>query len=340
MGDLVSIIVPIYNVEKYLRQCLDSLVAQTYQNLDIILVDDGSTDQSGGICDEYGRKDVRIRVVHKKNEGVMLARKNALHMAIGKYCVCVDGDDWLEADAVEVLMDYREKYDADVIIGNYCKVKGEKKCLHCNSVEPGIYSKEKLYDEIYTKMLYDSRTHDFGIKPEIWGNLYQTKSLIMMMDAVPDEITYGDDVSTIYFLLFQSQSVGIIENSIYNYVINPNGISKAYHANQTRNTIILLNYMYQQIKTISDSGFKKQLNNYAIRIMNANFSNEARSGFKNYRISMRRLEQFIESVGMKEIIKQKQFYELSSKSKITTWVVVHGLSWILLFIMELKNVIR
>lgn len=337
MADLVSIIVPIYNVEPYLRQCLDSLVTQTYQNMDIILVDDGSTDQSGGICDEYGKRDARIRVVHKNNEGVMLARKNALNMAVGKYCMCVDGDDWLEPDAVETLISYREKYDADIVIGNYSKVDGEKKYLHVNSVKQGVYSEEKLQNEIYSKMLYDPETHDFGIKPEIWGNLYLTKSLNFVMDTVPNEITYGDDVSTIYFLLFQLKRVVIIDCSIYNYVINPNGISKAYHSNQTRNTTILLNYMYQQVKHISYPGFEKQINNYAIRIMNANFSNESRSGFKNFRNGIRRLKQFISSVGIDEIIKANQFCELSSKSKITTWMVRHGFSWLLLVCMILKN---
>lgn len=109
---LVSVIVPVYNVEKYLNQCLDSIVAQTWYNLDVILVDDGSTDNSGAICDEYARSDARIRVVHKKNEGLSAARNTGLDIARGEFIGFVDSDDWIEPNMFEDL--YMGFFKSDV----------------------------------------------------------------------------------------------------------------------------------------------------------------------------------------------------------------------------------
>ena len=337
MADLVSIIVPIYNVEPYLRQCLDSLVTQTYQNLDIILVDDGSTDQSGGICDEYGKRDARIRVVHKNNEGLVMARKTGLHMAIGKYCVYVDGDDWLEPEAVETLTHYKDKYQADVVIGNYSRYDGVRKFPHENYIPEGVYEDENLNTHIYSKMLYDFQHHDFGVSPNVWGNLYQTEFIREIQESVPDSVTYGEDVAVLYFVLFESKRVAIIDIPVYNYVINQGSMSKAYQQNQSESTAVLLKYLYRKSKELPYPDFEKQLNNYALRIMNANFQNEARQGMKCFRTSKEKLIRFEKEVGIQDIISSQNYFELSKNSKITTWLVGHGLSAVVLFYMEIKG---
>ena len=97
MSDLISVVVPVYNVEKYVGQCIESIINQTYKNLEIILVDDGSTDNSGKICDEYAKKDNRIKVIHKENEGVVIARRLGMEKARGKYLGLIDGDDCIES---------------------------------------------------------------------------------------------------------------------------------------------------------------------------------------------------------------------------------------------------
>lgn len=106
---VVSIIVPVYNVEAYLPECIDSLLGQTYPHLEVLLIDDGSTDGSGKICDDYAQRDSRVRVVHKPNEGVSVARNTALSIATGYYLMCVDSDDWIELDTLEKCMAILEK---------------------------------------------------------------------------------------------------------------------------------------------------------------------------------------------------------------------------------------
>lgn len=113
----ISVIVPVYNVEKYLPTCLDSLIGQTYRNLEIILVDDGATDGSGRICDEYARKDPRIRVIHQANAGVAMARNAGLACATGAYVSFADSDDWLEKNAYRVLYHGLKKYGAQCSVG-------------------------------------------------------------------------------------------------------------------------------------------------------------------------------------------------------------------------------
>ena len=112
---LISIIVPVYNVEKYLNRCVDSIVNQTYKNIEIILVDDGSKDRSGEICDFYAKNDDRIQVIHKKNGGLSDARNHGIKIAKGAYISFVDSDDWIEEDIYEKCMNSNKKYNADII---------------------------------------------------------------------------------------------------------------------------------------------------------------------------------------------------------------------------------
>jgi glycosyltransferase involved in cell wall biosynthesis len=118
-GCVISVIVPVYNVGLYLRQCMDSILCQTYRKLEIILVNDGSEDDSGEICDEYAQSDNRITVIHKGNEGVGAARNVGLDCAAGKYTMFVDSDDWLTPDAVQILHDSIIDHEADVACGSY-----------------------------------------------------------------------------------------------------------------------------------------------------------------------------------------------------------------------------
>lgn len=115
----VSIIIPIYNVEKYLKDCLESVLEQTYPDLQIILVNDGSTDSSGSICDAYAAKDSRIRVVHKDNGGLSDARNAGLPLVDGQFILYLDSDDFLESAAIEDLMETQKKTDADIVLGNF-----------------------------------------------------------------------------------------------------------------------------------------------------------------------------------------------------------------------------
>ena len=121
---LLSVIIHVYNVEEYLAKCLNSILGQTYQNLEVILVNDGSRDGSGTICDDYARKDTRVRVIHKENGGLSSARNAGMDAATGEYITFVDSDDWLEADGYEHLMELMERYQVKLVCGGNYDVDG------------------------------------------------------------------------------------------------------------------------------------------------------------------------------------------------------------------------
>ncbi len=122
-NELVSVIVPVYNVAKYLPRCIDSILSQTYSNLEIILVDDGSTDESGAICDKYAKTDTRIQVLHKENGGQSSARNKGLDIASGEFIAFVDADDWVAINYIEVMYLNLTKFNADISVISYLKVK-------------------------------------------------------------------------------------------------------------------------------------------------------------------------------------------------------------------------
>ena len=136
MKGRISIIIPVYKVEKYLRKCLDSVAAQTYKDLEVLLVDDGSPDGCGAICDEYAGKDERFIVIHKKNEGVARARNSALDLATGDYISFIDSDDWIEENTYEYFMESLDKYGADCVVGRCRKVFDRDDKLEYEEMKP------------------------------------------------------------------------------------------------------------------------------------------------------------------------------------------------------------
>ena len=145
----ISIIVPIYNVEEYLCKCLDSIVNQTYTDYELILIDDGSTDDSGKIADEYSSKDDRITVIHKKNSGVSDARNRGLENASGKYICFIDADDWIEVSYLEELLLLAKSNDADIAMCSYLKNSGNLSITQPVNSDVFIQTGKEGIDNLY-----------------------------------------------------------------------------------------------------------------------------------------------------------------------------------------------
>ena len=212
---MVSIIVPIYNKEKELKQCIESVINQTYTNLEIILVNDGSKDLSREICEKFLKSDSRIKLINKKNEGVELARVTGLKYATGDYVTFVDSDDWLSNDAIELLVNAIEKENADVSFGNYYRVLDRygiiKKCIHAD-----IYNNLIITKDQFMKKYYDSFCGG-GIFPiNMWGKLYR-KSLIKSVEYRTIGISHGEDLCFNLQVLPYAKKIVSIPQNIYFY---------------------------------------------------------------------------------------------------------------------------
>ncbi len=213
---LVSVIIPIYNVEKYVKRCIDSVLAQTYENLEIILVDDGSIDSSSSICNEYALKDSRILIIHKPNGGLSSARNAALDVFKGDYVTFVDGDDVVGERYVEALLELVEKYNVELSQIMF-RIVSEK--------ESEILPKGNVYECLYTQK---------EALRDMMGQKHVTNSACYKLYArrLFDEIryplnTYFEDVAVTYKILFMVDSVAYSSEVLYDYIKREGSITRS-----------------------------------------------------------------------------------------------------------------
>ena len=174
VDDKITVIVPVYNVENYLRKCLDSIIAQTYKNIEIIVVNDGSTDASGQICQEYTQIDNRIVYIEKENGGLSEARNVGLDKMTGSYVTFIDSDDWAELDYVEILYKKIIEYQADISVGNYYSYNEDEETYYFHIYGDSYY--EKVYDNVSIfENLYESQEMKSFALISAWGKLYKAK---------------------------------------------------------------------------------------------------------------------------------------------------------------------
>lgn len=216
-NDLISIIITVYNVEKYLRKCLDSVLAQTYRNMEIILVDDGSTDSSPYICDTYADKDARIRVIHKENEGAPRARKAGFEVSAGTYTSMIDADDWLEPDMIEIL--YRISVEQDVCVAACGRFEENGYCSKPvkQGLPAGRYADAKLEKEVFPRMIVNQEFFEWGIFPSYWDKLFRREAIAPYLLRVDDRIPMGNDAAGVYPALMNAKNIYIVEKCLYHY---------------------------------------------------------------------------------------------------------------------------
>lgn len=219
--DKISIIVPVYNAEKYLPICLDSIVSQTYKNLQIILVDDGSTDKSSKICDTYAEADSRILTIHQENHGAVYARNIGIENAEGEYIAFADADDWLESNMIERLYKSLMINDADVSMCGRREDTGSTSISVNHGFLVGYYDKNKMIEEIYPNMIVNTSFFQWGIFPGLWDKLFKKELLKRMHADVDIRITMGDDALCIYPYLLKANSIYILDECLYHYRQTP-----------------------------------------------------------------------------------------------------------------------
>ena len=213
---MISIVVPVYNIEDFLRPCLDSVVGQTYKALDIILVDDGSTDKSGDICDEYATKDSRIRVFHTTNGGVSSARNFGIEQAVAfgsEYIGFVDSDDWAEPDMFEHLLTLLESNNADVSSCSYYREFDDRQDLRI------------LEDKIYRGDESASAVVDGGITDALWDKLWKTD--IIGSFRFPTGRVY-EDYAMVLKILESAKTIAVSSQPKYHYLCRPNSILQSH----------------------------------------------------------------------------------------------------------------
>lgn len=221
----VSFVVPIYNVELYLEKCIDSLLRQTHQSFEIILVDDGSPDRCGIICDNYAAKDSRVRVIHKPNGGLSSARNIGIDMATGKWLCFIDSDDYLEDNHIELLLNNSSERTYDIIIGHYYLHDQtiNKSYIPIREADEGTYNKE-LIENVLLRNLIKS-----GACMSVWKNLYKSELIKNhSLSFVSERLVYAEDYIFNIEAYSVSDYINVVATTTYHHILQKKSLSQSY----------------------------------------------------------------------------------------------------------------
>ncbi len=220
----ISIIVPVYNTEEYLECCLDSILSQDFTDYELILVDDGSTDGSGAICDRYAKSHAQIRCIHQPNGGHTCARQNGFLASHGDYITFVDSDDWLAPGMYSHMCQIAMETHADIVHCNFTAVMPHKEELCAVPFPPGLYDKKQLIQTVYPSMVYTGVYFKFGIAPRLTNKLFIRSLIEKYLFLVPHDIVVGEDGPVTYGAMLGASSVYFCEESYYYYRSNPTSL--------------------------------------------------------------------------------------------------------------------
>ena len=266
----VSVIVPIYKVEKYLDRCVKSIFAQTYENLEIILVDDGSPDNCPAMCDTYAASDGRVKVIHKENGGLSDARNFGMDAASGKYILFVDSDDWIEKDTVEKLVNIIEREQVDFVRFNAVwdgrpGIPDGTPCIYEPSrrLDTGLYDKEKIKKDIYPRLLI---TPDLFLGPVLsaWSSLYNREFLVSNNIRFDKPVKYSEDSIFSARVVTSARTFFVTDDCYYHYCFNSDSISFGRHSDWWEVAKIRCGYYEKYFADCKEYDFSVQFQRMAV----------------------------------------------------------------------------
>ena len=223
----ISIVVPVYNADRYLEKCIESLLKQTLTNIEIILVNDGSTDKSKDICNEYAKKDTRIKVIHKKNEGVSVARNKGIDFASGKYIMFCDSDDYTELDWCECLYNKISNNKNALVISNYN--------IHNYRDNKNQIKKKQYYNELKTKIDKSEfyNLYEMNLTNQLWNKIYNLDIIKSKNIRFNEKLSLGEDlIFNLEYLEYVDSDILIENKCLYNYILrNRDSLDNKYYSN-------------------------------------------------------------------------------------------------------------
>ena len=322
MQQKITVIVPVYNVENYLGRCIQSIISQTYRNLEIILVDDGSTDNSGNICDEYAKKDGRIRVIHQKNRGLSGARNAGINVATGNYIGFIDSDDWIDSDMFELLLHYANEHNADIVqCDTYINYK--------NGMEKNNY--ENLNVRVLDTVQAMKETVYTNTNMSVCNKLFN--SFLLKSERFDEELYGIEDWELNYRILKKYSSlVSVYVNAPkYHYFMRTGSITHKWNENAMINSFELFEKIYNCEKNNSEI-FPYVCKGYVSHnipiIKAAILAKKAKNSYFSV---------MIKNISNKEKI--LLFHLNSWKSKLRLRIICHGL-WLYKIYINLCNLLR
>ena len=225
----VSVVVPVYNAEHCLSKCIDSILAQIEKEIEVLLIDDGSTDASYSLCLKLQQRDNRIRAIHKENGGPHSARKMGVSLAKADFVAFADADDWIEPELLEQLLSEQDNTDADMVVFGYSSDRKTGSVSEKNGITSGYYDKKALQEKVYLAMLCPDDSFEQRLIPALYAKLFRRTQLLKVMEAVDESICIGEDLAcTIAYVLNAEKVVVRNENAQYHYCSQDGTISSRF----------------------------------------------------------------------------------------------------------------
>jgi glycosyltransferase involved in cell wall biosynthesis len=274
----ISIIIPVYNSEKYLAKCLDSVLNQTFSDIEVICVNDGSTDASGKTLCEYAGKDSRVKIVEKENGGASSARKAGLVQAHGEYIGYVDSDDWIESDMYEKLYSYAQKYSVDMVSCGYY-LEGSYTTRHIDTVEQGLYDGEKI-KYLRDNTIYRLDKKETGLRASLCCKLFRRELFTDVQLNIPDNIVISEDKMCLIHYILHCQSVYVVREPFYHWCIHQESMSHKGNADY----LLWVNEVYKYFISLYEhenftGAMRKQAEIYVTELLIQGIN--TRMGFRN-----------------------------------------------------------
>lgn len=333
---LVSIIIPVHDVEPFLDQCLDSMVRQTYRNLEIVLVDDGSKDRSYEICKKWQSKDTRIILYRfEKSGGAAQARKKGIELSTADYVTYVDSDDYLEQDAIEKMMKAMIEADADLLIstGRFWEYAGGQ-LSNKDSIEAGIYEGDAV-DEIRKKM----------ISVEVWPNLcnhvFKKEKHAAYQLKTDVRIKVNNDITCMMMTMMHVDKVAVIDETLYHYVQNTNSIIHTYKTEYLESNCLMYSLVKEEMLSTGREYFLQAWKEHFIGKLFMNIRMECSENNK-IRVTdkMRHLKYLYQLPVMKEFVEEGNVFDLKGRDAAIWSMVQKNRTWTLWFSLKIWAVIE
>ena len=242
MFPLVSVIIPVYNTQNYLARCIESVLCQTYANMEIILVNDGSTDCSLELCEKYRSKDDRIQVVSQVNQGIIAAKRTGIKRAHGEYVMFVDSDDWIEKELLQVMVTKILENACSLVCTNVYMDMSDGTIIKRNAFPAGRYTTKEIARDLF----FYKDTDNYGILPYSIAKLYAKGMLEHVLQGVNDNIRYAEDKAIVFSCVYQNIQVCFMDDIYYHYCVREGSICQSENSNY----LIELTLFYQYAKSL------------------------------------------------------------------------------------------
>lgn len=330
---MISIIVPVYNVEKYLIQCINSIINQTYKNIEIILVDDKSTDSSGKICDEFLKKDKRIKVIHKsKNEGLGYARNTALDIIKGDYVTFVDSDDYLDEDAIEIMYNAIQKKQVDACIGGFKRVNDDEIITKKVIYKEEEFRGSKEVNNLLFRLIGSAPDKKDAIKMSVWNCMYNTRIIKDYNVKFESEREYlSEDIFFDIKYYNKANSVAILNNACYNYRYNEKSLTKKYRQNRFELSKKMYEKEKEELKKISlyDEAKYRLSRQFFIYTLACIRQENIKISNKTLKEALKSIKKICNDNLLRKIIEEYPIGQLGKKQKVFLKLIQHKKAFVL-----------